>query len=140
MSGYRILVVDDDADIVEYVSTLLEDNGHEVRGAERLSNALVMLETFAAEIIIIDVLLPGRSGLELLVQIRQDERWRDIAVVMLTGNDDVLQDGGKSYLASHEGMRGADELLGKPLDPDELFAALDRVRSGSAGRERASEA
>jgi two-component system chemotaxis response regulator CheY len=130
MSGKKILVVDDDADTVEYVSTLLEDNGYEVRGADRAEEALEVLETFAADVVIIDVLMPGKSGLELMVQIRKDHRWRAIPVVMLTGNDEVLQDGGKSYVSTHEGIRGPDELLGKPLDPDELFSVLDRIGAG----------
>jgi CheY-like chemotaxis protein len=127
MAGTRVLVVDDDADTVEYISTLLEDNGYDVRGADRSSDALLVLEAFAADVVIVDVLMPGRSGLDLLVQIRRDARWRDVPVLMLTGNDQVLQDGGRSYFSSHEGMRGADEILGKPLDPEELFGALARV-------------
>jgi two-component system phosphate regulon response regulator OmpR len=137
MSGRRILVVDDDADIVEYLSALLEDNGYEVRGADRSLDALAMLETFAADVVIIDVLMPGQSGLDLMVQIRKDRRWRALPVVMLTGNDEVLKDGGKSYVSTHEGIRGADELLGKPLDPEELFGALERVCSGSPPHESA---
>jgi two-component system response regulator CpxR len=140
MRGKRVLVVDDDADIVEYVSTLLEDNGYEVRGADRSADALKTLETFSADAVIIDVLMPGQSGLDLLVQIRKDRRWRAIPVVMLTGNDEVLRDGGRSYVSTHEGIRGADELLGKPLDPEELFGVLERVCSGSPPHESASDA
>jgi len=139
MSGKKILVVDDDADIVEYVSALLEDNGYEVRGAARSLDALEILNTFAPDVVIIDVLMPGQSGLDLMVRIRKDRRWRAIPVVMLTGNDEVLQDGGKSYVSTHDGIRGADELLGKPLDPGALFGALERVCTGASSHEPASD-
>jgi len=127
MSGKRVLIVDDDEDIVEYICTLLEDHGYEVRGAKASDAALSALEEFAADVVIIDVMMPGRSGLDLLVHLRKDQRWQQVPVLVLTGNDQVLEDGGRSYLSAHEGIRGADGVLGKPLDPSALFGALDSI-------------
>ncbi len=127
MGKKRVLIVDDDADIVEYVSTLLEDNGYEVRGAKESGAAITALEEFSADVVIIDVMMPGRSGLDLLVHLRKDHRWKSVPVFVLTGNDQVLQDGGRSYLSAHAGIRGADGVLGKPLDPGALFGALDSI-------------
>lgn len=127
MGKKRVLIVDDDADIVEYVSTLLEDNGYEVRGAKESRAAITALEEFSADVVIIDVMMPGRSGLDLLVHLRKDQRWESVPVFVLTGNDQVLQDGGRSYLSAHVGIRGADGVLGKPLDPGALFGALESI-------------
>ena len=127
MQGKKILVVDDDPDIVEYLSTLLEDHGYEVQGASGASAARTTLEQFAADLLILDVLLAGRSGLDLLVNLRQDARWRDLPIVMLTGSDQVLRDGGRSYMAGHTLVRGADAVLGKPLEAEVLLDAISRL-------------
>jgi DNA-binding response OmpR family regulator len=137
----KILVVDDDPDIAEYIGVLLEDQGYEVRTADCTSTARSTLEEFAADAVIIDVLLKRRSGLDLLVSLRRDPRWSELPLIVITGNDKVLQDGGASYLASHEGIHGADAVLGKPLDPDALLATLTRlVRDETAAVRRAAHA
>lgn len=118
-------MVDDDRDTALYLSVLLEDNGYEVRTAEDEVEALSRLEEFPADAVIMDVLMPGRSGLDLLVKLRNSPRWRDLMVIVVTGNDRVLEDYGKSYLSLHKGIRGPDAVLGKPVDPKVLLRLLD---------------
>jgi len=121
----RVLVVDDDQDTTDYLSVLLADNGHDVRTAEDAATAISQLEDFPADTVIMDVMMPGPSGLGLLVKLRSNPRWRDLPVIVVTGNDRVLEDHGKSYLASHKGLRGPDAVLGKPVDPDALLRLLE---------------
>ena len=118
-------MVDDDRDTALYLSVLLEDNGYEVRTAEDAVEALSRLEEFPADAVIMDVLMPGRSGLDLLVKLRNSPQWRDLMVIVVTGNDRVLEDYGKSYLSLHKGIRGPDAVLGKPVDPRALLRLLD---------------
>ena len=118
-------MVDDDRDTALYLSALLEDNGYEVRTAEDEVEALSQLEDFPADTVIMDVLMPGRSGLDLLVKLRSSPRWSNLMVIVVTGNDRVLEDYGKSYLAFHKGIRGPDAVLGKPVDPEALLRLLD---------------
>lgn len=122
----RILVVDDDPDIVEYLCTFLEDHGYEVLAADASASALAVLEGTEVDVVVVDVLMPGRSGLDLLVTLRRDPRWRDLRVVVLTGSDHVLEDAGRSYIGLKSGLRGADQVLGKPVDPGELLGALEQ--------------
>ena len=121
----RVLVVDDDRDTALYLSVLLEDKGYEVRTAEDEVEALSQLDGFPADTVIMDVLMPGRSGLDLLVKLRNSPRWRNLMVIVVTGNDRVLEDYGKSYLSLHKGIRGPDAVLGKPVDPKALLHLLD---------------
>jgi CheY-like chemotaxis protein len=123
----RILVVDDDPDIVEYLCTFLGDHGYEVLAADASASALAVLEGTQVDAVVVDVLMPGRSGLDLLVTLRRDPRWRDLRVVVLTGSDHVLEDAGRSYIGLRPGMRGADQVLGKPVDPGELLGALEQT-------------
>jgi len=119
-----VLVVDDDPDIVEYLGFFLEDHGYHVASANRSSAALEVLEEFNPHAVILDVVLPGKSGLDLLVHLRQDSRWTHVPVIVLTGNDAIVQDNGKNYLAGFHLDRGADIVLAKPVDRDALVAVL----------------
>jgi CheY-like chemotaxis protein len=129
MDGNRVLVVDDDLDIVDYLQSFLEDNGYRVATASNADGALSMLEQFVPDVVLIDVLLPGRSGLDLLVSIRLDPRWKATRLVVVTGNDLILQDDCQSYLGGRDGVRGPDGVLGKPIDRNSLLAVL-RVLTG----------
>ena len=123
----KILAVDDDADVLEYLSFFLEDEGHEVAVAGDARTALARLERFDPDAILIDVMLPGRSGLDLLVRLRSDRRRSDIPLVLVTGDDGVLRDECRSYLESHQGMKGPDHVLGKPMDRDVLLEVLKTI-------------
>jgi CheY-like chemotaxis protein len=124
----RILVVDDDPDIVDYVRAFLEDHGYEVTTANASTSALQVLEREAVDLVIVDVLMPGRSGLDLLVTLRNDARFRELPIVVLTGSDGVLADGARSYQGlGARGVRGPDHVLGKPLQTHELLGTLERL-------------
>ena len=128
MRKKRILVVDDDPDIVEYLCVFLEDNDYEVSSAESSEAAFAELERHLVDLLILDVLMPGRSGLDLLLTLRKDARWFDLPVVLLTGNDDVLREGADSYLVDVQAeARGADAILGKPLKPVQLLETLENL-------------
>lgn len=123
----KILVVDDDPDISVYFSLFLEDNGYEVRTANNETSALRTIEEFEPNAMLIDVVMPGRSGLDLMVRLRQTTRWGDLPMIVITGNDTILTDECRSYVNSYEGVRGPDEVLGKPVDRDKLLELLAKL-------------
>jgi len=127
MRGNKILVVDDDPDIVDYLSSFLEDQGYDVATAQDSATALSAVGEFRPDAILVDVLMPGRSGLDLLVTLRRDPRWCDIPLVVITGSDRILQDDCQSYLGAHDGVRGPDGVLGKPVDRDTLLTVLKHL-------------
>jgi DNA-binding response OmpR family regulator len=129
----RVLVVEDDPDIVDYLSSFLEDEGFAVAAAGRCSTALELMADFAPEVVLIDALLPGKSGLELLVTLRKDARWSGLPLVVVTGNDRLLEDDCQSYLGAHEGVRGPDGVLGKPVDRTTLLAVIGRLLAAPTG-------
>ena len=128
---HRVLVVEDDPDIVDYLSSFLGDEGYEVASAQRCSTALAMMDSFGPDVVLIDALLPGKSGLEFLVTLRRDPNWSELPLVVVTGNDQLLEDDCQSYLGAHEGVRGPDGVLGKPVDRSTLLAVLDKLLSGT---------
>ncbi|MEP6622427.1 MAG: response regulator transcription factor [bacterium] len=134
VTGERILVVDDEADIVALVAYHLAKSGYRVSTASSGHEALDAARRERPALIVLDLMLPGISGYEVLEQIRAGDTTRDIAVLMLTARreePDRIQ--GLSL--------GADDYLTKPFSPQELVlrvgAILRRVgASGSTSSEK----
>ena len=124
MPRSRVLVVDDDPDIAVYLSSYLEDHDYEVRSASDAPRALAALASYRPDVILVDVLLPGRSGLDLLVTLRHAPAYSGIPIVLVTGMEDILQHDCHSYLVNHDNVPGPDAVLGKPIDPAALLAVL----------------
>jgi putative two-component system response regulator len=114
-----ILVVDDDEPLRRLLSSVLSPGGFRVREAASAEEAEEMLSRTAPDVVVLDVNLPGRSGHDLLRQLRSDPATRLLPVVMLTGSP--TRDSRLSALEE-----GVTDFLSKPFSPDELLA---RVRS-----------
>lgn len=123
----KVLIVDDDPDVVDYLSLFLEDHGYRVAAAADAAVAIQEIDRFGPDVVLIDVLMPGRSGLDLLVTLRRDPTTEALPLVVITGNDQILEDDCQSYLGSHHGVRGPDGVLGKPVDRQALLAVLKCV-------------
>jgi DNA-binding response OmpR family regulator len=114
----RILVVDDEPHILEVVRAYLARDGHAVSTAPDGDAALAFALDHAPDLIVLDVMLPGRSGFEVLRELRA--AGSTAAVVMLTARDDVID-----RVAGLE--IGADDYVTKPFEPRELVARVSAV-------------
>jgi DNA-binding response OmpR family regulator len=114
----RILVVDDEADIVEFVRGYLERDGYEVVTAEDGDRAVELAEKTRPDLLVLDVMLPGRSGFDVLRTLRSGGS--TVPVIMLTARDDVID-----RVAGLE--LGADDYVAKPFEPRELVARVGAV-------------
>jgi two-component system OmpR family response regulator len=114
----RILVVDDEPRIVEVVQAYLERDGHRVDTAGDGDRALELAGTAGPDLIVLDVMLPGQSGFDVLRNLR--ERGVRTPVIMLTARDDVID-----RVAGLE--LGADDYVTKPFEPRELVARVGAV-------------
>jgi len=124
----RVLVVDDEPDIVALVAYHLARSGYSVSTAANGPDGLAQARREKPSLIVLDLMLPGMSGLEVMRQLRSHKGTAHIAVLMLTArreeNDRI------------EGLTvGADDYLTKPFSPQELVlrvaAILRRTKSGS---------
>jgi phosphate regulon transcriptional regulator PhoB len=116
----RLLVIDDEADIVEIVSYNLKKEGFEVDSCLDGESALKKIQATTYDLLILDLMLPGLQGLELCRILRKDPKTADIPVIMLTAKgeevDKVL------------GLElGADDYITKPFSPRELVARAKAV-------------
>jgi two-component system OmpR family response regulator len=113
----RILVVDDEPHIVNFLRAGLEDEGFAVATAEDGETALEQVDRFHPHLVILDLMLPGMDGLELAERLRQDP---DLLIIMLTARDQVAD--------RVTGLRlGADDYMVKPFDFEELLARIEAV-------------
>jgi len=122
----RILVVDDEPDIVALVAYHLAKSGYRVSTAVTGTDALAVARQERPALLVLDLMLPGLSGFDVLEQLRADEATRNVAVLMLTAR--------KEEQDRIRGLSiGADDYLTKPFSPQELVlrvgAILRRVRS-----------
>ncbi len=119
-SGPRVLVVEDDPDLRAYLTRLLLADGWSVDAAPDAEAALPLAQAqHPPAVVITDIMLPGRSGLHLLGELRNDPRTARIPVLLITGR------GGPD--AAGEGLAaGADDYITKPFSSRELLA---RVRA-----------
>lgn len=115
----RILVVDDDKQIVRLIKTYLEESGYSVLTALNGEDALRVVRRDRPDLVILDIQLPGQDGWEITRRIRGDERLATIPILMLTAR---VEDTDKIL-----GLElGADDYLTKPFNPREVVA---RVRA-----------
>lgn len=115
-----VLIVDDEPNIVQSLRYLMEANGFEVRVAADGDSALQALEERAPDVTLLDVMMPGRDGLEVCRAIRSNPAWRHVRIVMLTAR------GRDSERA--EGLElGADVYITKPFSTRDLIEHVKRL-------------
>jgi two-component system phosphate regulon response regulator PhoB len=129
VNAERVLVVDDEPDIVALVAYHLAKSGYRVSTASSGTEALESARRDRPSLVVLDLMLPGMSGYDVLGQLRADDATRDVGVLMLTARreePDRIQ--GLSL--------GADDYLTKPFSPQELVlrvgAILRRLGAGGA--------
>jgi DNA-binding response OmpR family regulator len=110
----KILVCEDDASLRELICTILRDE-FEVSEAADGDEAIELARTFRPEVIVLDVMLPGRSGLDVIDNVRSTAETAAMRVIAMSAWDDVAE----RALAA-----GADAFMQKPFLPDELVARV----------------
>lgn len=116
----KILLVDDEPDIVTLARTILEKDGYEVVVALNGEECLKKLKDEAFDLILLDVMMPGNNGWEVCKKIKEEEKTKDVPVVMFT-----VRTSPDSVAKSKE--CGADAQVDKPYESEELLDTVKKV-------------
>jgi two-component system phosphate regulon response regulator PhoB len=115
-----ILVVEDEPAVQELIAINLEHAGHSVLRARDAEQAAHVVRTLLPDVVLLDWMLPGQSGLAFARRLREDERTRRVPIIMLTARG---SEGDKITGLD----AGADDYLTKPFSPRELVARIKAV-------------
>jgi adenylate cyclase len=118
---FRVLVVDDDADMVAFLAMLLHKEGLRAETASDGESALAKIHASPPDLVLLDVMMPGRSGFDVCRRLKSDEGTALIPVVLVTALEDT-----QSRVQGIEA--GADDFLSKPVKREELVARVKTLR------------
>ncbi len=124
----KILVVDDEPDMVAYLCTLFEDNGYLTETAADGDEALDKVKSGKPDLISLDLLMPNKTGIKMFRELRKDDATKDIPVVMVTGfgKDDVPSMDFKEWVKKRA-IRPPEAYIEKPVVPEVLMQAIKGI-------------
>ncbi|MCA3717666.1 MAG: response regulator transcription factor [Brevundimonas sp.] len=118
--GRHLLIVDDDDRIRELLKEFLAREGYRVTGAAHAAAARRLMELIEFDLVVLDVMMPGESGLELTTWVRSKAQLSRTPVLLLTARGEPAD--------RIEGLsRGADDYMSKPFEPKELALRIDAI-------------
>ncbi len=120
MTSIRILVVEDEESIQALIQFTLEQAGFTVQAAGSVEQARLLIDEVLPDILLLDWMLPGTSGVQFTKQLRSDERTKDMPIILLTAR-------GEDIDKEHGLNQGADDYLTKPFSPRELIARINAL-------------
>jgi DNA-binding response OmpR family regulator len=113
----KILIADDEPNIVAAIEFLLQQSGYEVHIAHNGEEALELVEACIPDLVLLDVMMPKKSGYEVCTRIRERADWRHIKIVMLSAK-------GREAEVNKGLSMGADLYVTKPFSTRELMAKI----------------
>jgi CheY-like chemotaxis protein len=124
----KILIVDDEPDMVAFLQCLLEDNGYATVTARDGEEGLQVARSERPDLISLDLLMPNQTGIKMFRELRKDEEIKDTPVVMVTGfaKDDVPQMDFKVWI-SKRSIKPPEAYIEKPVDKELLLEAIKKA-------------
>ena len=116
----KVLVADDEPNIVAAVEFLLQRSGYEVHVARNGEEALKLVEAHQPDLVLLDVMMPLRSGYEVCMRMRERPEWRHIKIVMLSAK-------GRDAEVSKGLATGADLYVTKPFSTRDLIGKINNL-------------
>ena len=127
----KILVLDDEANVVTYLETLLQDNGYDTESASDGCEGMEKALKEKPDLITLDISMPEKSGVRFYRELKENPELAGVPVVIVTG---VTGFGGKpedfqKFISSRKHVPPPDGFVAKPIDRDELLEAVRNVLS-----------
>lgn len=118
MKREKILIVDDDIDILEIVTLLLVERGYEVKALDHGETIFEDIQDFQPGLILMDVMLGGMDGRAICKDLKTNPVTRELPVILISGTHDLVE---SIHLPG-----GPDDFIAKPFDLDQLYNKIDQ--------------
>lgn len=118
-----VLVVDDEADVLTFISTLLEDNGYRTILARNGQEALEQVEKALPDVVTLDITMPEKSGVRFYRNMRENDAWKAIPIVIVTGVSTDF----RRFISTRKKVPPPDGYIPKPIDSDKLVAKVNEL-------------
>ncbi|MHC4472935.1 MAG: response regulator [Planctomycetota bacterium] len=122
----RAVVIDDEPDLCAYIQSILEEHGFAVRTANDAKGGEQLIRADPPDLICLDLMMPGRSGVNFFGRLRGDDATSSIPIIMVTGIKEKLNIDW-SEIASGLKARQPDGVVEKPIDPVRLMRVVEEV-------------
>ncbi len=109
-----VLVVDDEPDARDYLTTVLQDNGFATVIAKDGTEAIARLEEALPDLVSLDITMPEKSGVSVYRKLKEDDQLKDIPVIIITGVSDEFQ----KFISTRRQVPPPDGYISKPVDAD----------------------
>jgi CheY-like chemotaxis protein len=119
----RVLVVDDEPDVVTFLTTLLQDHGFETSSAATGAEALRSIRAARPDVVTLDITMPEQSGVKAYREIKTDPSLKDLPVVIVTGVSDDFQ----KFISTRKQVPPPDGFLAKPIVPETFLATIRKL-------------
>lgn len=123
----RVLIIDDEPDTQIYFSNLLQDNGFDTVTAENGEEGLKKVRSAKPDLITLDMSMPETSGVRCYRELRDNEEWKSIPVIVITGISDEF----RGFISSRRQVPPPDGYLSKPVDEEQLLKMVRQLTAGS---------
>ncbi len=123
-SKRKVLIADDEPNIVTALEFLLRRRGYDVRVATNGEEALAQVESYVPDVVLLDIMMPGKSGYEVCQRMRERPEWNHIKIVMLSAK-------GREAEVNKGVSLGADLYITKPFSTQELIEKVEGFFDGS---------
>lgn len=120
MKERKILIIDDELDILKTTKYALEDAGYKVYTITNGEEGLMKLKTINPDLILLDLLLPGRTGFQIAQEIKSKDEYKNIPIIVISGKTADLD----KYIAVKKGVV---EYIEKPIDMDRLLFHINDI-------------
>ena len=112
-----VLVVDDDPDACEFLTTVLQDNGIGANTAKDGAEAIAMIEQAAPDLVTLDITMPEKSGVAVYRKLKEDDRLKSIPVIIITGVSDDF----RNFITSRRQVPPPEGYISKPVDAGQFL-------------------
>jgi CheY-like chemotaxis protein len=128
VSEKRILVVDDEPDVRNFLAACLEDAGFDVETAVDGIDALEKAEAYSPDLMTLDMVMPRLNGIKVIRKLREKEKWANLPVIVITAHaqDEMGSDQIKEFVALTSGLRPR-ITMEKPISPANLVKTICKI-------------